>query len=98
MRPQDPFEYARPTFESYGETISTAAPTQLDIPLRRAGLDFTNHFLAPGTSGHLSGFGLPNVQQASFDKYGGKFADRYGSQEGGMVRDDTALLDMIYRR
>ena len=37
-------------------------------------------------TGHLAGgFGLPTVQQASF-------------QQGGMARDDMALLDMIYRR
>ena len=107
MRPKDPFEYAGKTsLVPNVEAISASAPTQLDMPLRGAGFDFTDPFSAS------------DVQQASFGEYGGKFPEHlkwenfdpyqltsggrdrgeYGFQGGGYVRDDMALLDMIYRR
>jgi len=107
MRPKDPFEYAGKTsLVPNVEAVSASAPTQLDMPLRGAGFDFTDPFSAS------------DVQQASFGEYGGKFPEHlkwenfdpyqltsggrdrgeYGFQGGGYVRDDMALLDMIYRR
>ena len=101
MQPKDPFEYAGKTsLVPNVEAISASAPTQLDMPLRGAGFDFEDisaGLTQPVTPWSTSEFGLPSVQQASFDEYGGKFTDRYGSQEGGMARDDMALLDMLYR-
>ena len=106
MRPEDPFEYAGKTslVPNLEEWASAAAPTQLDMPLRRAGFDFTESLMAPGTSEHLSGFGLPSVEQASFGEYGGQYPESLkwegweGLQSGGYARDDMALLDMLYRR